>query len=84
MKTVLNETFKISNLNEAQIIVDLQVIKDRSKQTLMLNQILYVTKILLKKEMKDCSAVKVSMKSELYVTLNKLNNAMKVSTVNLQ
>jgi len=34
--------------------------------------------------MQNCSAVKVSMKFELYVTLDKLNNAMKVSTVNLQ
>jgi len=28
--------------------------------------------------------MKISMKFKLYVTLNKLNNAMKVSTVNLQ
>jgi len=34
--------------------------------------------------MQNCSAVKVSMKFELYVTLDKSNNAMKVSTVNLQ
>ena len=34
--------------------------------------------------MQNCSAVKVSMKSELYVTLNKSNDAMNVSTVNLQ
>jgi len=34
--------------------------------------------------MKDCSTVKVLMKFELYVTFNKSNNAMKVSTVNLQ
>jgi len=31
MKTVLNEAFKMSDLNEAQIIVDFQIIKDRNK-----------------------------------------------------
>jgi len=34
--------------------------------------------------MQNCSAIKVSMKSESYVTLNKSNIVMKVSTVNLQ
>jgi len=34
--------------------------------------------------MRNFSTVKVSMKSELYVTLDKSDNAMKVSTVNLQ
>ena len=34
--------------------------------------------------MKNCSAVKVSMKSELYIIFDKSNNAMKVCTVNLQ
>jgi len=41
-------------------------------------------KVLSEEEIQNCSAVKVSMKFELYVTLNELNNAMKVSTVNLQ
>jgi len=41
-------------------------------------------KVLSEEEMQNYSAVKVSMKSELYVTLNKSNDAMKVSTVNLQ
>ena len=41
-------------------------------------------KVLSEKEMQICSAVKVSMKFELYVILNKSNNAMKVSTVDLQ
>ena len=50
----------------------------------MLNQALYIMKVLLKEEMKDCSAVKVSMKSESYVMLNESDDAMKVSTVNLQ
>ena len=31
MKIVLNKTFKMSDLNKAQIIVDLQIIKNRSK-----------------------------------------------------
>ena len=34
--------------------------------------------------MRNCSTVKISMKSELYVTLNKSNNTMKVSTADLQ
>jgi len=41
-------------------------------------------KILLEKEMQNYSAIKVSMKSESYITLNKSNNATEVSTVNLQ
>jgi len=41
-------------------------------------------KVLSEKEMQNCSAVKVSMKFELYITLDELNNAMKVSIVNLQ
>jgi len=41
-------------------------------------------KILSEKEMQNCSAIKVSMKSELYITLDESDNAMKVSTVNLQ
>ena len=45
---------------------------------------MYVTEVLLEEEMRDCSAVKISMKFELYVTLNKSDNAIKVSTVNLQ
>ncbi len=50
----------------------------------MLNQALYVMKVLSEEEIRNCSAVKVSMKSELYVTLDKSDNTMKVSTVNLQ
>jgi len=64
MKTVLNEAFKMLNLSEAQIIVDFQVIKDRSKQTLTLNQASYITEVLSEEEMRNCSAVKVSMKFE--------------------
>ena len=41
-------------------------------------------KVLSEEEMRDCSAVKVSMKSESYITLDKSNNAMKVSTADLQ
>jgi len=41
-------------------------------------------KVLSEEKMQNCSAVKVSMKSESYITLDKSNNAMKVSTVNLQ
>jgi len=41
-------------------------------------------KFLSEEEMQNYSAVKVSMKSESYITLDKSNNAMKVSTVNLQ
>jgi len=84
MKIVLNEVFKMLNLNKAQIIVDFQIIRDKSKWTLTLNQVSYIMKVLSEEEMQNCSAVKVLMKSELYVTLDKLDNAMKVSTVNLQ
>jgi len=31
MKTVLNEAFKMLDLNKAQIIINLQVIRDRNK-----------------------------------------------------
>jgi len=41
-------------------------------------------KVLLEEEMQDCSAIKVSMKSELYIILNESDDAIKVSTVNLQ
>jgi len=41
-------------------------------------------KVLSEKEMKNCSTLKVSMKFQLNITHNKSNNAMKVSTVNLQ
>jgi len=37
MKTLLNEAFQMLNLDKAQIIVDLQVIRDRNKQILTLN-----------------------------------------------
>jgi len=84
MKIVLNEVFKMLNLSEAQIIVDLQIIKNRSKQALILNQVLYITEVLSEKEMKNCSAIKISMKSESYIILDKSNNAMKVSTADLQ
>jgi len=41
-------------------------------------------KVLSEEEMQNCLAIKVLMKSESYITLDKSNNAMKVSTVNLQ
>jgi hypothetical protein len=84
MKTVLNEAFQMLNLDEAQIIVDFKVIKDRNKCTLMLNQALYIMKILSEEEMQNCSAVEVSMKLRLYVTLNESNNVMKANSAELQ
>ena len=41
-------------------------------------------KVLLKEEMQNCSAVEVLMKLRLYVTLNESDNAIKVSSVELQ
>jgi len=74
----------MSDLKEAWIIVDFKIIKNRNKCTLMLNQTSYVMKVLLEKEMRDCLHVEILMKSKLFIILDKLNNAMKVSTVNLQ
>jgi len=79
MKTVLNEAFQMSDLNKAQIIVDFQIIRDRNKWILTLNQVLYVTEILSEEKMRNCSAMKVLMKSEFFITLDKMNNVMKAS-----
>jgi len=70
--------------SEAQIIVDFKVIKNKNKCTLMLNQALYVMKVLLEKEMQNCSVIEIFMKSELYIVLNELDNVMKVNSINLQ
>jgi len=83
-KTVFNETFKMLNLKKAQIIVDLRMIRNRNKYTLMLNQILYIMKVLLEKEMRNCLYIEIFMKSELFITLNKMNNIMKASSINMQ
>jgi hypothetical protein len=69
---------------KTQIIVDFKVIRDWNKWMLMLNQALYIMKILSEKKMQNCSAVEVSMKLKSYITLNEMNNVMKVSSVNLQ
>jgi len=45
---------------------------------------LYVTEVLSEEKIKNCSVIEISMKSELYVTLNELNNTMKVSSINIQ
>jgi hypothetical protein len=49
----------------------------------MLNQALYVMKILSEEEMWNCSAVEVSMKLNC-ITLNESNNVMKASSAELQ
>ena len=51
MKIVLNEAFKMSDLEEARVIVDFRVIRNQNKHTLTLNQALYVEEVLQKEEM---------------------------------
>jgi len=84
MKIVLNEAFKMLDFEEVWIIVDFKVIKNRNKCTLMLNQTLYVKKVLIEKKMKDCLHIEILMKLKLFITLNEINNVMKVSTINMQ
>jgi hypothetical protein len=50
----------------------------------MLNQALYVMKILSKEKMQNCSVVEVSMKLRSYVTLNESDNIIKANSVKLQ
>jgi len=50
----------------------------------MLNQTLYIMKILLEEEIRDCLHIEIFMKSKLFITLNKTDNVMKASLVNMQ
>ena len=84
IKTVLNKTFKMSDLKKVRVIVDFRVIRDQNKHTLTLNQTLYIEEVLQKEEMQDCSPVKILMKSESFITLNKAEDSDKVSLKNLQ
>jgi len=76
MKTVFNEVFKMLNLKEVWIIVNFKVIRNRNKHTLMLNQTSYVTKVLFREKMKNYLHVEIFMKSELFITLDEMNNVM--------
>jgi len=42
MKIILNKVFQMLNLKEMQVIVDLQIIKDRNKKKIILNQTSYI------------------------------------------
>jgi len=81
---VFNEVFKMSDLEKTWIIVDFKIIKDRNKYTLMLNQISYIIKVLLEEKIKNYLHIKIFMKSESFITLNKMNNVMKANSVNMQ
>jgi hypothetical protein len=82
-KIVLNEVFQMSDFEDMNHCC-FKVIRDWNKWMLMLNQASYIMKILSEEEMQNCSAVKVLMKLRLYITLNKINNLMKVSSTDLQ
>jgi len=74
----------MSDFEEAWIIVDFRVIRNRNKCILMLNQILYIMKVLSEKKMRNYSHIKILMKSETFITLNKTNNIIKASSINIQ
>jgi len=83
-KTVLNEAFKMLNLEKAQIIVDLKIIRNKNKHILMLNQTSYIMKVLLEEKMKNYSHIKIFIKSKSFIILNKINNIMKTNLTNIQ
>ena len=54
IKIILQLKFKMIDLNEAQIIIELQIIWDWARQTLWINQKAYVQTILEGEEMTNC------------------------------
>jgi len=50
----------------------------------MLNQTLYIMKVLLKEEMKNCLHVEILMKSKLFIILNEMNDVIKANLINMQ
>ena len=84
IKSVLNEAFEMSDLEEARVIVSFRVIRDQNKHTLTLNQASYIEEVLQKEGMQDCSPVEVPIKLESFITLNKAGDSDEASLKNLQ
>ena len=84
IKTVLNKTFEMSDLEKARVIIDFRVIRNQNKHTLTLDQTSYIEEVLQKEEMQDCSPVKVLIKLKFFITLNEAGDSNKVSLKNLQ
>ena len=84
MKQVLNRAFKMSNLEAAKTIIELQIVWNQNKRTLTLNQALYIEEVLLQEGMKDCSPVEVPMKPESFITLDESEDTDEVELKDLQ
>ena len=71
---ILWSEFEMIDLNEAWIIIELQVIWDWARQILQIDQKTYIQTILEKEEMTNCKSVLISMKSQFFIMLDKSDN----------
>jgi len=69
IKNIFNKAFKIKDFRETKIIIGMRVIKNRFKETLILDQISYVHQILKKKGIKNYFISDVFIRLKSYIKL---------------
>ena len=65
LKNVLNKRFTMTNLDSCHHYLSMKVIRDRVKKTVFLSQFVYIQKILVRFDIKNCKSISTSMKIEI-------------------
>ena len=74
-KGVLSKEFNMKDLEEARMIIGMQIICHRLKRLLTLDQASYIQDVLQEESLLSCNPVSIPMVPELYITLKDNGNS---------
>ncbi len=69
VKGVLSKEFNMKDLEEARMIIEMQIIHHQLKRLLMLDQASYIQDVLQEESLLSCNSVSILMVPGLYITL---------------
>ena len=66
LKKALHREFKMKDLGEMEVIIDIYIRRNREARTLLISQLIYINKLLEKEEMSECHLTLISIKVSGY------------------